>query len=160
MPRIISILSLDFPLREPYLPGSPLTPSEARALNALRAENIRNALYRRIKAAQAQEGLEVLRDRHRWEEIAEALDSAYTFPALDPVRPLGTSLRREAKRIGEERARAEAQAEGREAGDEWLEIRAGALAALPEVLLEAEDRLDAEAHAAQSALEDLLQGDV
>lgn len=49
--RIITIADMEFEIPQPYVPGHALTEGEAKAMNQLLAENIRNNTAAKVKAA-------------------------------------------------------------------------------------------------------------
>jgi hypothetical protein len=54
--KTITISGKEFQVTEPYAAGHAITEAEAKALNQVRAENIRNNMASKVKAAYAEEG--------------------------------------------------------------------------------------------------------
>lgn len=54
--KTITISGKEFEVSEPYAAGHAITEAEAKALNQVRSENIRNNMASKVKAAYAEEG--------------------------------------------------------------------------------------------------------
>lgn len=78
--KTITIAGHEFPVSQPYVAGHAITEAEAKALNQVRAENIRNNMASKVKAAYAEE------DRKEDDPTPETIgalvaeyDAAYEF---------------------------------------------------------------------------------
>jgi hypothetical protein len=89
----IRIKSIEFKLSDPYLPGHILNLAEAQALNALRAENIRNNFAKRITLGAI--GPDELARLHT--EIAQ-YDATYSFRLREP-RTSSSAMHRESCQV-------------------------------------------------------------
>lgn len=136
---LIQIGDFEFDLSERYAPGHELTRGEAQALNGLRAERIRNMLYREIERVGELDGVKLAGLRQR----AKELDRDWEFiPSLKPKKRASTEL----EEIIQELARAEARASG---GDE------SQLMDSAKILQEARGMLEVRREAARELLGDL-----
>lgn len=112
--KTITIQGLEFDINQPYAAGHTVTEAEAKALNQVRAENIRNNTARLIASAKSEHGDELpphIQDELR-ARVAE-YDASYEFNlsnagtgrTLDPVERKAleiarTAVREQAKREG------------------------------------------------------------
>lgn len=158
--RSISVGPYSFTLSEPYSAGHPLTEGEARALNALRAENIRNSLRRWIeleeKLSVGQLSSRVLLPEQitRLQQKLARYDESYAFGTPSRVEPRGLAemLRLVAEEFLAEELRRQGQSlESLVNRRELLEE----LAASEAVQQEARHRLAAAQRVATSVLDEL-----
>lgn len=158
MPRTIKIKQYQFDLSEPFEPGHLLLPEEATALNALRAENIRNLLAPKVATVQQAHGEGTLLPSEAitgLRQEAARLDEEYRFGHRRSV-PRKGAVEAEAQIIARALVLARARADRRELSEEQL-ASATALAALEEpVLYEARERVAEQQKIANVALEELL----
>lgn len=97
--KTVTIAKLPFEVTTPYTEGHTLTAAEAKALNQVRCENIRNNTAKRVK-----EMLEEGKSNGEISELVSAYDAEYEFTlastggrrVLDPVEKEARSLAREA----------------------------------------------------------------
>lgn len=126
---LVQIQSHQFELSEPYQPGQTIGPAEAQALNALRAENIRNICNKWApKGLQAETALQDFRLRvvatdmgYRLAERRWTSSRAGTFEA---------TLARVAQELGRTQDDPEVQAEARRRFEAHQAAAAAALAEL------------------------------
>lgn len=158
MPLSIRISHYSFPLSSPFEPGHQLSEAEAAALNALRAENIRNLLSHHVRKAQqalpegkllSEEALEELRSHCR------RLDAEYRFGQRRSVPRQGT-IEKEAQAISRGFAAAALRSRGEEPSEAAIEEEAKRLAESPAVLAEARRRVEESARVATAAIADLI----
>lgn len=114
--KTITIQGLEFEVNQPYAEGHILTAAEAKALNQVRAENIRNNTARKIEAAKAEAGGDLTQQAITAlaAEVA-AYDAQYDFTlATGGGSPRVTDpVEREALSIARTLVRAQAKKEGR-----------------------------------------------
>ena len=155
----IRIGPYSFEIGEPYHAGHPLTPDEARALNALRAENIRNNFSRQIKREESRQRVEVL-DAEALAALRALLveyEAGYRFSApKTATRQYTGKLEREVESVARERVEIEARRAGRELSREEFETAVLDSMLLPAVQEEARRRVEARMQIAHSSLQELL----
>lgn len=102
--REVTIAGLVFSVSTPYVAGHQITEAEAKALNQVRIENIRNNLAARIKEAKEKHGDNEKALRKETEPMVAEYDSSYEFTLasvggggrkMDPIE-------KEARRIARE----------------------------------------------------------
>ncbi len=147
-----------FSISDPFLPGHPLSPEEAQALNSLRAENIRNNLAKQVQ--KATEGLsagELLSasEMEKLQELAARYDREYSFGSRRTYHREGP-IEAEAKLVARARVTAGARAAGQQLSVEDLERLVGEMAGYPDVMEEARKRVGENQRVASGALESLL----
>jgi len=152
-----------FHLADPYQEGHRLTASEAKALNILRGERIRNNLQKMLAklaeglppgATISGENLAQVRAR------AKDLDVNFEFTSKEKTKNKPYTLDGMIAEIARERAEIEARRVGREHDVEAIAQLTQVNLDLPDVIDEARLRLEARAKVARAALEDLLgEGD-
>lgn len=116
MTKSITIQGLSFDVSAPYNEGHTLTEPEARALNQVRAENIRNNMARKVKDAKETHG-ETLPDnviKELTDEVAE-YDANYEFTLASTGGSTRTlnPVEREARAIARTALRAKLKQENR-----------------------------------------------
>ena len=146
---IIRIKGHTFKLSEPHQEGDRLSAGEAQALNALRAENIRNNMAKKLAKLQSPltpAGLEVFTS-----EVV-AYDQAYIFQARPGSPKAAGSFDAEVQKLAREVAEAKVRADQLPPGAQgWLEHE---LATSPEIHNEARRRLALRDEVARKALEE------
>jgi len=157
----ISLQSHSFTISSPYSEGHQLTAGEAQALNALRAENIRNSLAKKLAGRQLTG--EVLAELFAW--LAE-YDKTYQFKIRAPTVADSDSgskwdVGREALLIARQRVEERWRAEERPMGDspDVFGAEVAAESTLPEIVAEAIQKIEAKKEVARRALEELLGGE-
>lgn len=155
---LIRCLQYTFPISDPFLPGHSLSPEEAQALNALRAENIRNNLAQQVrKKVDLLEPGQLLPPAALEElgEIAARYDREYQFGIRRAYSREGP-IEAEAKEIAKGLVLARAKADGRSISVEDLPRLIEEASKEPEVLAEARQRVEEHQRVATGALESLL----
>lgn len=162
-PKEITIAGKTFSVLQPYDAGHTLTEAEAKALNQVRAENIRNNMASKVKAAYegtAKEGEPTA------ETIAKAVadyDSSYEFTlasvgggkrATDPIEIEALSIARSmfADHV-KAKLKATVKAVKEKIGEDTYNAKIAEIAARDEVVKEAKRRVKARQAAAESALD-------
>jgi hypothetical protein len=143
----LNLNGYQFTISDPYAPGHPLTPEEAQALNALRAENIRNNFAKRHVAGAIEAASGALLSLPQLRALQVQLDeyaSTYSFGARKPNPRLGLI---EAQALEIARGTAEQGA----SEEDIL-----ALASTEPVLAEARARVAERKRVTNGALEELL----
>lgn len=141
MSKTITIQGVEFEVAQPYAEGHTITEAEAKALNQVRAENIRNNTAKLVKDARGEaeevpaDALEELR-----RQIAE-YDAAYEFTlaSVGGGRKSSDPVEVEAQRM----ARAAITAQLKQAGRKVKDVDADKLAAAVAKLAESEAILKA-----------------
>lgn len=132
--KTITIQGLDFEASQPYAAGHTVTEAEAKALNQVRAENLRNNFAAKIKAAKGE--AEALTDEQLLQLTSDfaAYDAAYQFTLAsvgggkretDPVQA-------EAKKIAKAIVADKLKAAGKKLSDIDADVLAGAIAKVAE----------------------------
>ena len=91
-----------------------LTEGEAQALNALRAENIRNNVDQIVVRCIAPDGTLSAEDQVELQEIVAGYDQRYQFRARAPAQARPSAIEIAARELAEEKARFGGYAEGQE----------------------------------------------
>lgn len=155
----ITIRQHAFSVRSPYSEGTQLTKAEAQALNALRAENIRNNMAKAVVAALAlaPDGQVLTAAEHR--ELQERIteyDLGYQFPLRHEARggqdPIAAELQVVATELAETEMRLSGGTWSRERYNEVVEHYMSKAS----VQVEARRRVALANQAAAKALQDLL----
>lgn len=135
-----------FELSEPFEVGHCLSAAEAQAMNALRAQNIRRAVWNSASKG-SEESLEGLVARY---------DREYQFTIRKTRDGRFSRLEIECRIVAEAQADVEFSREGRAVEGAEFEDRVSELLDDPRVKEEAQRRLDIKSKVAESTLEDLL----
>lgn len=163
----IRISQYTFELSDPFSAGHSLAENEASALNALRAENIRNAISRIITRETGNGGEGRLLSSEALSRVqaeAERYDAEYVFGSKRAYTR-STRLETLAREIARPIALAEIRrlAESLDSRDQMYDVSAEKVEALiaeisrrEPVLVEARLRLEEEMHVTSEALESLL----
>lgn len=159
----IRIKQYSFQLSSPFFEGRALTEGEAAALNALRAENIRNNLRAELDRRQNKlpEGQHLdARDLAELQQIISQYDANYKFlPKHLPVRFRASQVELEAEQLAREELEIEARQQGSSLAD-WepadVEIAIQARACQPRLVSAAKLRIQTRQAIAQQSLEDLI----
>lgn len=155
----IRIKQYSFELSDPFAEGTVLTRAEAQALNALRAENIRNNMARAVEKETAKlldgqllspEALAAL------QETISTYDRNYQFPSRHQPRPRKGELDLVTEEVARERVEAQARQDGTALNEATLVARTVEFCLLPAVQEEARRRLAERQSVAMGSLEDLL----
>lgn len=156
---IIRIKQYQFTLSDPFNEGHVLTSNEARALNALRAENIRNNLEKILNREIGKlpdSALLSASTLSEMNDLATRYDREYEFGSRRTYQKAGGLIEREALTI----ARGHVLAHARSAGLNLTEIEIEAASREkvrdPEVLAEARSRAEEHQRVANQALDDLF----
>lgn len=153
----ISISHYEFSLREPFSAGHKLTIPEAQALNALRAENIRNNAYRTFgKFAKGEDGLLKSEDLAELKTFIASQDEQYSFrPKAGPKAKSGT-IEAEIGIVAGERVEEQARIAGVELTVVQYSEALAAFKANPGVEEEARRRLGERIRANSKSIEELF----
>ena len=162
---LIQIRNYQFDLDEPFLPGQSISAGEARALNALRAERLREALTRRVIEAHrpvnaGKDGSDRLLSAEALSKLQAELDglgAKFKFPPPVEPRPKVGTIEAETRALAE----AQVESDARQAGiilsqENKDELVAKALAR-PAIQQEARRRIEARKSIAEAALRELMQ---
>jgi hypothetical protein len=155
---IIRCAQYQFTISDPFTPGHPLSPEEAQALNALRAENIRNNLAQQVR--KRTEGLrpgDLLAGENLAElnALAADYDANYQFGARRAYTREGP-IEIEAKQVARSRVLASARAAGQTLSEDDLSRLVAEQARQADVLDEARRRVGEHQRVATGALESLI----
>lgn len=151
----IKVKDFTFEISSPYAEGQPLGIAEARVLNSIRTDNIRNAILRKLdklKNIGIQE--DIIRDL---DEYVKNVDESYQFPLDGRTQVEMLSIQREAEDLAKELAQKEAAERGLANDSDWIEQRALFLSKSEGVLGAARKKLEAKKEVAQAALRELLE---
>lgn len=138
-----------FELSDPYEAGQIITASEARALNSVRAANIRRAVWNKASrdGVESPEGIATL--------VAE-YDAGYSFSEKRVREGRVSRLEVEVRLVAEAQVDIEFSRAGLAPEGPEFEARVESILADDRVVEEAQRRLDIKAKVADSTLEDLL----
>lgn len=153
----ICIKQYSFSVKAPYREGSVLSETEAQALNALRAENIRNNVSKWIIEAQSRCGKGLL-PQQVVDEIRKRIrdyDRDYTFQPKTERKRLG-AIEVEALSLAVSIAGTAARKEGRDDSEEALREEIELLSQSLEIIAEARAIVEEKQRIAQEGLEGLL----
>ena len=150
----IRISQYTFELPIHYHAGEPLGEGEALALNALRAENVRNNVDQWVAEAENMTPGGVLRPDAQAELQARIADydRDYKFPLTRRSRRPPPALERAMTILSEIKSAEWAQARGFELTDPRVEAERQRLLASPELRAEAQRKVEAERAVAQAGL--------
>lgn len=170
--KSITIQGVVFDVSAPYAEGHTVTEAEAKALNQVRAENIRNNMAKQVKAAKEQHGEElpsnVLNDLAS--QIAEYdRDYEFTLASVGGGRQTRDPVEAEARKIAKASIAASLKAQGRtmksithdaegneiEGGKDRLEAAIAKVAADDKVRKAAADAVKKRNQVSESAVADL-----
>lgn len=155
--RTIRIRQLSFELTDQFEAGHELSPAEAEALNALRAENIRNSIFKRVQAAAPEAGQEISQPQlQALQAFARRLDSEYQFKTRLQRQQEG-QLMSEAREIAFQRVSAQLRQAGTSLAVAEFDAAVAELAATPEVQAQALARVQEGQRLASASLESLLE---
>lgn len=149
MPKTITIAGHQFEIATPYEAGHPLTEGEAKALNQVRSENIRNNMAKVVK----EKGADAAEDVAKYDadyEFTLASVGAGTR-GMDPVE-------REARSIAREAIKAALAKKGEKIKDkdpDAVEAKIAEVAARPDVIKSAKKRVEEKKKAVEVAGVDL-----
>lgn len=155
----IRIKQYSFTLSSPFTEGSVLTKAEAQALNALRAENIRNNTSKRVEQELAKLPPGELLSPAQLESLQGVIaqyDRNYKFPLRHVARPRKGELEEMAEDVARERVEQQCRQQGVTLAEPELTARVAEFAALPVVQEEARRRLRERTTVAAASLEELL----
>ena len=161
---LIQIRNYQFSLDEPFIAGQSISAGEARALNALRAERLREALTRRVVEAHkpvnvGQDGASRLLPAEVLTKLQLILDElAYRFvfpPPSEPKPKIGT-IESVSRALAQEQVEADIRQSGLSMSEEQKEKLIEKALAAPAVQHEARRRIEARAAIAEAALRELM----
>lgn len=168
--KTITISGKEFQVSEPYAAGHAITEAEAKALNQVRAENIRNNMASKVKAAQATEGRK--EDDPTLDTIADiiaAYDSEYEFTLAsvgggkrptDPVEIEATKIAKDMFSAWCSSKGFTVKAAKERLGDDVYSAKIAELAERDSTVKEAKRRVKVRTEAAEAALDGLDFGDM
>lgn len=154
----IKIKQYSFEISSPFAEGSVLTQAEAQALNALRAENIRNNMSRVVEretAAIPEGGLLSTDAVAGLQAQITRYDERYKFPLRFAAEPSGGAIEAEARNVAEERLAIGERQTGYGLNPLQRIKELTKLAGTDEVQAEARRRLEARASVSARALSEL-----
>jgi hypothetical protein len=166
----ITIAGHEFVVSQPYAEGHTLTEAEAKALNQVRAENIRNNFAAKVKAAFS--GEPVKEGHPTSETIADAIatyDAAYQFTLAsvgggkrptDPTEIEALSIARSMFSDYVKSKKTTVKAVKEKIGDDAYNSKVAEIAAREEVVKEAKRRVKARQAAAENSLGELNLDDI
>lgn len=155
LPMQILISHYSFSVSAPYSEGHSLSALEAQALNAIRAENIRNLAFKAFKKAGLLASIQSPTSLEQMARDVSRIDHSYEFrPPSTPKResPLDLLLREIALEIIQQRERQQ----GYPLSDSDFDSTLQTLICAPEVQSEARRRLEARQVIAQQSLEEIF----
>lgn len=161
----IRIRNYEFTLDEPFAAGHMMTAGEARALNGLRAERIREAITRRVieltppvnKGAEAASRLLTPEALARLQSEVEALGREFLFrPEARTNRKTAGTVEAEARALALQRVETEARLVGVVLSDEAKQKAVEETLCNPAIQTEARRRIEAKRAVAEAALRELL----
>ena len=162
---LIRIRNYEFVTDEPYAGGQVMTPGEARALNALRAERIREAITRRVieltppanKGTEATSRLLTPEALARLQAEVLALGKEFVFREVPrTARKTAGTIEAEARALAVTRVETEARSQGIILSDEAKLRLVDSALADKVIQLEARRRVEARKAVAEAALRELL----
>lgn len=154
MTQTIRVRQHSFTIRAPYEAGQPLTGPDARALNGLRAENIRNAAGREFKVRSGEAETLTGAELEAFQAWVEEYDRLYVFSRGGPIRRSG--FERLLRLVAEEEAQIQVNRTGRELGAAEFEALVTELMALESLQHEAQRRLERSQEIAEAELMELI----
>lgn len=169
MTKEITIAGHSFPVSQPYAAGHVITEAEAKALNQVRAENVRNNTASKVKAAMegTQKDGEPTKDNIA--EFVAKYDAEYVFTLASvgggrkPTDPVEVEALKMARAIFSDWATSKkltVKAVREKIGEEAYEAKIAEIAEREEVVKEAKRRVASRQKAAESAMGDLDLGDL
>lgn len=154
----IQIHQFEFPLSEPFSEGHICSAGEAKALNLLRGDRIRNyaAKYHTAQVKKAN-GAPLLPEviAELYSRVAN-YDISFVFRTVEGPREKIGTMAREVEEVATEKARERLRAVGREGEEEALGQLVELLSTEPSVLAEAASRFEARQRVSAAALEELF----
>lgn len=165
----ITIAGAQFSVLQPYSAGHAITEAEAKALNQVRAENIRNNMASKVKAAAegtSKEGEPTAADIAKF--VAD-YDAAYVFTLASvgggrrPTDPAEVEALKIARGIFADFCAGKkltVKAVREKIGEDAYEAKIGEIAERPEVVKEAKRRVKDRQASAEAAMGDLDLGDL
>lgn len=169
MSKEITIAGQTFPVSQPYLAGHAITEAEAKALNQVRAENVRNNTASKVKAAvegTAKEGEPTADTIAAY--VAE-YDAAYVFTlasvgggrkSSDPTEVEALKIARTMFADWAAGKKLTVKAIKEKIGDEAYDAKIAEMAERDDVVKEAKRRVKARQAAAEDAIGDIDLGDL
>lgn len=165
----ITIAGVSFMVLQPYVAGHVVTEAEAKALNQVRAENIRNNCASKVKAAAEGTAKEGEPTADTIEAYVREYDENYQFTLAsvgggkrptDPVEVEAMRIARDLFSAYASSKKLTVKAIKEAKGEEWVNAKLAELAERPENVKEAKRRVDARNKSAEAALEGLDFGDI
>lgn len=166
----ITIAGVMFSVMQPYAAGHAITEAEAKALNQVRAENIRNNMASKVKAAFATE------DRKEDDPTPETIgglvaeyDAAYEFTlasvgagrkSTDPIEVEAMKIARATFADWATSKKLTVKAIKERIGEDAYNSKLAEIAERPETVKEAKRRVEARTKQASSVLDDMDLGDL
>ncbi len=154
---LIRVKDFMFKLSEPYEEGHECTGTEARMLNQLRSDYIRNAVFRKLdkikSESSADEAVSSARVLELLNEFVKNLDAEYEFPTDARNSAKLTSIQKVAEELAREKAISEMTITD---GEDWLEMRTLVLSQTEEIFQAAKKRIENQKLLAELALKELI----
>lgn len=150
MPKTITIAGSQFEVSTPYEAGHQITEAEAKALNQVRSENIRNNMAKAVKESTPEEAAQKVAEYDRNYEFTLA-NAGGGARSMDPIE-------REARSIAREAIKAALAKKGEKIKDkdpEVVEAKVAEVAAKPDVIKLAKKRVEDKKKAVDAAGVDL-----
>ena len=165
----ITIADHQFVVLQPYAAGHVITEAEAKALNQTRAENIRNNMAKRVKAAYDGTAAEGEPTAENIVAFVTEYDANYEFTlasvgggkrATDPIEVEALRIARGLFADAAAAKKLTVKLVKEKIGEEAYEAKIAEIAAGPKVVAEAKRRVKARQEAAAGAMEGLDLGDL
>lgn len=165
----ITIAGRTFPVLQPYAAGHTITEAEAKALNQVRAENVRNNTASKVKAAIEGTAKEGEPTAANIAEYVAQYDAAYVFTlasvgggrkSSDPVEVEALKIARGVFADWAAGKKLTVKAVKEKIGDEAYDAKIAEIAEREEVVKEAKRRVKARQAAAETAMGDLDLGEL
>lgn len=141
---LIRIRQYTFTISAPFFPGQVITAAEAQALNALRAENIRNNFAKRVLDSIASLPEGQLLSAEAQAEAQQALDSyssTYQFQLRHESRVRESSVEAEARQLAQDEVLTERRRLGEPTEGPTVEVEVELLMASSEIQRRARERV-------------------
>lgn len=169
MTKEITIAGQTFPVLQPYVAGHVITEAEAKALNQVRAENVRNNTASKVKAAMEGTQKEGEPTKDNIAEFVAKYDAEYVFTLASvgggrkPTDPVEVEALKIARGVFADWASGKkltVKAVREKIGEEAYEAKLAEIAEREEVVKEAKRRVKARQAAAETAMGDLDLGEL
>lgn len=164
MSKEITIAGQTFPVSQPYLAGHAITEAEAKALNQVRAENVRNNTASKVKAAMEGTAKEGEPTSENIAAYVASYDESYVFTlasvgggrkSSDPVELEAARIARGIFADWAASKKSTVKAIKEKIGDEAYDGKIAEIAEREDIVKEAKRRVKARQSAAETAMGDM-----